>query len=103
VGASEFADGHVREQVKPAEAVVATRREPTHQEIYNKIREVVGLAGPEEFRSDQVKNNQAYHIRERELPGVPAGARPSLGRGQRRKKEQKQKRLDRERVNECTQ
>jgi hypothetical protein len=33
-------------QVKPVEAAVAARREPTHQEIYNKIREVVGLAGP---------------------------------------------------------
>ena len=54
VGASELHE-QVREQVKPPEAAVATRREPTHQEIYHRIREVVGLAGPEEFYSDEAK------------------------------------------------
>jgi hypothetical protein len=39
---------------------------------------VVGLAGPEEFRSDQVKNNQAYHIREREYLEYPQGRGPAL-------------------------
>ena len=56
VGASELLHEQVREQVKPAEAAVATRREPTHQEIYHRIREVVGLAGPEEFYSDEAKD-----------------------------------------------
>ena len=52
VGESELAHAQTREQVKVAEVVVATRREPTREEIYNKIREVVGLTGPEEFQSD---------------------------------------------------
>jgi hypothetical protein len=39
LGASELA----HQQVKPGEAAVATRREPTHQDIYHKIREVVGI------------------------------------------------------------
>jgi hypothetical protein len=78
VGASERAHRHVREQVKPAEAVVATQREPIHQELYNKIREVVGLARPEEFLSDQVKNKQACYIREREYLEYPQGRDPTL-------------------------
>ena len=56
VGASELQHEQVREQVKPAEAAVPPRREPTHQEIYHRIREVVGLAGPEEFYSDEAKD-----------------------------------------------
>jgi hypothetical protein len=39
----------VSEQVKPAEAAVAKRREPTYQEIFDKISAVVGLRGPEKF------------------------------------------------------
>jgi len=68
VGESELAHRQVREQVKPAEAVVVTRREPTHQEIYNKIREVVGLGGPEEFYSD---------FEEEETPSREAEGRPA--------------------------
>jgi hypothetical protein len=56
VGASELLHEQVREQVKPPEAAVPPRREPTHQEIYHRIREVVGLAGPEEFYSDEAKD-----------------------------------------------
>jgi hypothetical protein len=39
----------VSEQVKPAEAGVAKRREPTYQEIFDKIGAVVGLRGPKKF------------------------------------------------------
>jgi hypothetical protein len=65
VGASELLHQQVQEQVKPAEAV-ATRREPTRQEIIKKISEAIGVGGPEEFFSDEVRDNPAYHRSESE-------------------------------------
>jgi hypothetical protein len=97
---SEFGHQAVREQ-EPAEAVPATRREPTHQEIYNKIREVVGLAGPMEYLvSSEVEGTPDYHLQEEEYQEYEEGRGPVWEEEQRRKREQEQKKLDTEKVNE---
>ena len=78
----ELAHQQVREQVNPAEAALATRREPTHQEIYNEIREVVGLAGPMEYLvSSEVEGMPGLSPSGRGICGVRARARSGLGRG----------------------
>jgi hypothetical protein len=101
VSDSELAHRHVREQVKPAEAAPATRREPTHQEIYNKIREVVGLAGPMEYLvSSEVEGTPDYHLQEEEYQEYEEGRGPVWEEEQRRKREQEQKRQDSEKLNE---
>jgi hypothetical protein len=46
---SQLTHQQVQEQTKSAEAVVAERREPTREEIIEKIADAVGLRGPEEF------------------------------------------------------
>ena len=95
MGASELLHAQAREQVKPAEAAVATRREPGRQEIYNKIREVVGLGGPEEFLSDfeEEEDLPANHLGE-EARG------PAWEEEQRREREQEQNGPDSESVSE---
>ncbi len=80
---------------------MALRREPTHQEIYNKIREVVGLAGPMEYLVQSgVEGMSAYHLQEKEYQEYQQGCGRACEEEQRGKREQEQKRLDTERVNE---
>jgi hypothetical protein len=100
LGESELMHQQVREQVKPAEAAVATRREPTHMEIYNKIREVVGLTGGEEFFSDtEAEDMPADRLREDEFNEFQqAAVRP--GNTDTGLKNRRRKKLDRERVTE---
>jgi hypothetical protein len=88
--------------VKPAEAVVPTRREPGRQEIYNKIREVVGLGGPEEFLSDfeEEEDLPADHLGEEACAKFPEGRGPAWEEEQRREREQEQKGPDSESVSE---
>jgi len=101
MGANELVHAQAREQVKPAEAVVATRREPGHQEIYNKIREVVGLGGPEEFLSDfEEEDRPAGRPREEVYAEFPQGRGPVWEEEQRGEREQEQEGPDSERVNE---
>jgi len=102
MGASELLHAQAREQVKPAEAVVATRREPGRQEIYNKIREVVGLDGPEEFLSDfeEEEDLPANHLGEEACAKFPEGRGPAWEEEQRREREQEQKGPDSESVSE---
>jgi hypothetical protein len=101
MGASELMHQQVREQVKPAEAAVAWRREPTHQEIYQKIREVMGLAGPMEYRVESgVEGMPAHHLQEEEFSEYLQGRGPAWEEEQRRKKEQEPKKLDSVKVNE---
>jgi hypothetical protein len=91
VGASELAHQHVREQAKPAEAVVATRREPTHQDL-QKGMEVVGLGEPMEYLvKSGVEGMPAYHLREKEYQECQQGRGPAWEEEQRRKREEEQK------------
>ncbi len=46
VAESEVLHQQVRERTKPAEAVVAQHREPTHQEIIAKISAAIGVGLP---------------------------------------------------------
>jgi hypothetical protein len=88
VGASELMHQQVQEQVKPAEAAVAwRRREPTHQEIYQKIRDVMGLAGPMEYRVESgVEGMPAHHLREEQFSDYLQGRGPAWEEEQRRKR-----------------
>jgi hypothetical protein len=83
VGESELVHAQTREQVKSAEVVVATRREPTREEIFNKICDVVGLNGPEEFQSD---TELVDSLSEEELREYQQGRGPAFEELQRRRR-----------------
>ena len=73
----------VREQVKPAEVVVVTRREPTREEILQKFRDAIGLSGGEEFESDgQLEDS----LSEEELREFRQGRGPAWEELQRRRR-----------------
>jgi hypothetical protein len=101
LGDSELVHQQVREQVKPAEAAVALRHEPTHQEIYDKIREVMGLAGPmEHLVASAVEGMPAYRLGEKEYQEFRQGRGRAWEEEQRRKREQEQKRVESKVVSE---
>jgi hypothetical protein len=100
-GESEIVHQQVREQIKPAEAVVAQRREPTHEEIVRKIGEAIGLRGPEEYRVEsEVEGMPGFHLTEQEYWDYQQGRGPAWEEEQRRKTEQEKKRLESERLEE---
>jgi hypothetical protein len=91
----------VREQIKPAQAVVAQRREPTHEEIVRKIGEAIGLRGPEEYRVEsEVEGMPGFHLTEQEYRDYEQGRGFAWEEEQRRKTEQEKKRRESERLEE---
>ena len=87
VGESELMHAQVREQVKPAEVVVVTRREPTREEILQKFRDAIGLSGGEEFESDgQLEDS----LSEEELREFRQGRGPAWEELQRRRRERRE-------------
>jgi hypothetical protein len=88
---SEIVHQQVREQIKPAQAVVAQRREPTHEEIVRKIGEAIGLRGPEEYRVEsEVEGMPGFQLTEQEYwdyeqDAARLGKRNSGGRRNRRR------------------
>ncbi len=98
---SEIVHQQVREQIKPAEAVVAERREPTREEIVRKISEAIGLRGPEKYRVEsQVEGMPGFNLTEQQYRDYEQGRGPAWEEEQRRKTEQEKKRLDSERLEE---
>jgi len=91
VGESELMHAQVREQVKPAEVVVVTRREPTREEILQKFRDAIGLSGGEEFESDgQLEDS----LSEEELREFRQGRGPAFEELQRRGEQGERRRRD---------
>ena len=83
----ELVHAQVREQVKPAEVVVVTRREPTREEILQKFRDAIGLSGGEEFESDgQLEDS----LSEEELREFRQGRGPAWEELQRRRRERRE-------------
>ncbi len=81
VAESDVLHQQVREQTKPAEAVVAQHREPTHQEIIAKISAAIGVGLPmQHYVKSEVEGMPGYDLTEEEYRDH-AGARPGLGRG----------------------
>jgi hypothetical protein len=92
---SEVAHQQVREQIKPAGAVVAQRREPTQQEIVEKISRAIGLGGPEHFRVEsEVEGMDGYNLTEWELTQFREGRGWVWEEEQRRKREQERERRE---------
>ena len=86
VGGSEVAHQQVREQIKPAEAVVAGRREPTHEEILAKISAVIGVGQPmKHCVRSQVEGMPDYHLTAGELADYQQGRGPAWEEEQRRR------------------
>jgi len=98
---SEVAHQQVREQTKPAGAVMAQRREPTQQEIVEKISTAIGLRGPEEFLvSSEVEGMPDYNLTEEELTEFEEGRGWAWEEEQRRKREQERKPRESEKLQE---
>jgi len=94
VGGSEITHQQVLDQIKPAEAVVAERYEPTHEEIIAQISAAIGVGQPMRMRyrvKSQVEGMPDYHLTNEELADYQQGRGPAWEEEQRRRREYESK------------
>ena len=83
---SEVAHQQFREQIRPAEAAVPERHEPTREEIFCKISEVIGVGQPPSYRVEsEVEGMPGYHLTQQEYWDFQHGCGPAWEEEQRRK------------------